>query len=170
MAIVEVRDSGELAEARQLLEEYFAALEVDLGEVRRSEIASLPGEYAAPGGFMLLARLASEPAGAAGCVALRRLQPGICELKRLYVRPAHRGAGLGRQLAVAALAGARDLGYERVRLDTLPSMAGAHALYAGLGFREIPPYREILLPGAIFLELALAGPAGAAAGDRQACR
>ena len=66
MAIVEVRDGGELAEARQLLEEYFASLEVDLGEVRRSEIASLPGEYAAPGGFMLLARLASEPAGP-GC-------------------------------------------------------------------------------------------------------
>lgn len=170
MAIVEVRDGGELAQARQLLEEYFASLEVDLGEVRRREIAALPGEYAAPDGFLLLARPASEPAGAAGCVALRRLRPGICELKRLYVRPAHRGAGLGRQLAVAALAGARDLGYERVRLDTLPSMAGAQALYAGLGFREIPPYREILLPGVIFLELALAGPARAAAGDPRPCR
>jgi GNAT superfamily N-acetyltransferase len=164
MAIVEAREGGELAQARQLLAEYFAALEVDLGEIRQREIASLPGEYAAPGGFLLLASRAARAAAAAeaaGCVALRRLQPAVCELKRLYVRPAHRGAGLGRRLAVAAIAGARRLGYERMRLDTLPSMAGARALYAELGFREIPPYREILLPGVTFLELALADSAAA---------
>jgi GNAT superfamily N-acetyltransferase len=164
MAIVEIRDGDELSQARQLLAEYFASLEVDLGEVRGREIASLPGEYAAPGGFLLLARRATQPADAAGCVALRRLHPAVCELKRLYVRPAHRSTGLGRQLAVAAIAGARGLGYERMRLDTLPSMAGARALYAELGFREIPPYREILLPGVIFLELAIAGPAAATGG------
>ena len=159
MAIVEAREGGELAQALQLLAEYFAALEVDLGEIRQREIASLPGEYAAPGGFLLLARRAAAgaaaPAEAAGCVALRRLDPAVCELKRLYVRPAHRGAGLGRQLAVAAIAGARGLGYERMRLDTLPSMAGARALYAELGFREIPPYRENPIPGALYFELHL---------------
>lgn len=85
-------------------------------------------------------------------------QPRICELRRLYVRPSHRGTGLGRDLTLAAIAAARGMAYDRVRLNTLPSMARARALYAALGFREIPPYRAVLVPGVLHFELDLAVP------------
>jgi putative acetyltransferase len=181
ISIAEVRDEEDLLQARLLLEEYFASLAdqlaslgLDLAATRRQEVASLPGEYAPPSGRLLLALLGGE---AAGCVTLRPLpasppvagrgtspslepgsEPSVCELRRLYVRPAYRGTGLGRHLTLAAIAAARAMAYDRVRLNTLPSMSRARALYATLGFREIPPYRAVLVPGVVHLELNLAEP------------
>jgi GNAT superfamily N-acetyltransferase len=116
------------------------------------ELARLPGVYAPPEGRLLLATVAGEPAG---CVAFKRLEAGICEMKRLYVRPAFRAQGLGRVLAESIIAAARDAGYHTMRLDTLPAMRSAQALYASLGFREIAPYRENPVEGAVFMERSL---------------
>jgi ribosomal protein S18 acetylase RimI-like enzyme len=144
---------ADLDDVRSLLREYADALGVPLEfqEFDR-EVAELPGAYTPPGGALLVAHSATE---AVGCVALREFEPGICELKRLYVRPAARGTGLGRQLAEAALAEARELGYRRVRLDTLPGMDAAQLLYEQLGFRQIEAYRFNPIAGTRFLELAL---------------
>lgn len=155
MAEPDIIEAGEsdLPSIRELLHEYEASLQVSL-EFQRfdEELAGLPGGYAHPGGALLIARAA--PADA-GCVAIREIDGETCELKRLYVRPAWRGHGLGRRLTVAALNRARELGYRRVRLDTLPGMERAQALYAELGFREIPPYTTNPVPGVRFLELEL---------------
>ncbi len=141
---------------RTLFEEYAASLEIDLGfQDFAAELAGLPGAYAPPAGRLLLGFDGDRPAG---CVAVRPLDPRIAELKRLYVRPAYRGAGWGRQLSERAIEEARSAGYQRIRLDTLPSMAGARRLYAALGFQPIPPYRHNPVPGTAFLELRL-GPA-----------
>jgi GNAT superfamily N-acetyltransferase len=118
------------------------------------ELAGLPGDYAQPGGVLLLAEDEGDPAG---CVAVHRWDGEACEMKRLYVRQRWRGRGLGEELARAAIEWARRAGYDRMRLDTLPSMAGAQRLYERLGFREIPAYRFNPVPGARFMELPL-GP------------
>jgi ribosomal protein S18 acetylase RimI-like enzyme len=117
-----------------------------------AELAALPGAYGPPCGCLLLARV---DGAAAGCVALRPLTEEDGELKRMYVRPAYRGLGLGRSLATAMLEEARRRGYRRVCLDTLPSMAAAVALYRALGFRPIEPYGSVPIPGALYLGLEL---------------
>lgn len=160
MRIAQIDGAGELEVARALMAEYFASLSVGSSERRARELVSLPGEYAPPDGRLLIAWLEGQ---AAGGVALRRLEEGTCELKRLYVRRGFRGRGLGRALAAAAIREARAMGYERLRLDTMPSMLEAQTLYRQLGFREIPAYRESDIPGILFFELAL-GRASPSAG------
>lgn len=152
--IIRAQSSEEIKHARSLFKEYAAWLEIDLCfQNFEKELANLPGEYAPPNGRLFLA---SRDTGIAGCVALRKIGEGTCEIKRLFVRPEFRGQGLGRQLAEAMIRKAKELGYERMRLDTLPpKMNDAIALYRSLGFEEIEPYYNNPVPGAKFMELKL---------------
>lgn len=115
------------------------------------ELAQLPGEYAPPCGRLFLV-FDDQGGKIAGCGALRCIDADTCEMKRFYVRPAFRGKGLGRELIHALIGAAREIGYARMRLDTLPSMTTAIALYRALGFREIPPYWANPVPGVVFFE------------------
>jgi ribosomal protein S18 acetylase RimI-like enzyme len=153
LTIAPAGTAEDFAMARLLFEEYASSLGLDLGfQDFAAELAGLPGGYAPPRGRLLLA---SDDGRLAGCVALRELAEGICEMKRLYVRPAFRDFGVGRALAEAAVAAAREMGYRRMRLDTLPAMARARRLYRALGFQEIPAYRYNPIPGTAFMELDL---------------
>jgi ribosomal protein S18 acetylase RimI-like enzyme len=136
--------------ARALFEEYARELAVDLCfQGFAEELARLPGEYAPPRGGLFLAESDGAPVG---CVAVRPLEDDVAEMKRLYVRAGARGTGLGRRLALTALEAAEEMGYARLRLDTLPSMTAAVAMYRAMGFHEVEPYRHNPVPGALFLE------------------
>jgi ribosomal protein S18 acetylase RimI-like enzyme len=149
LTLVQAGDASALDEVRALLREYEASLPFALDfQGFGAEVAGLPGDYCEPAGALLLAP-------GRGCVAIRRVDGDVCELKRLYVKPAERGSGLGRSLVEAALARARELGYGRVLLDTTPGMEAAQALYRGLGFRDTEPYTDNPVPGTRYLTLAL---------------
>lgn len=140
---------------RALVREYMEYLSVDLSfQDIAAELAGLPGKYAPPGGALLLAwrTSARDTQEAAGCVALRDLGDGVCEMKRLFVRPEYRGCGIGKALADRAVLEARRLGYAKMRLDTLDRLTQAVGLYRSMGFCEISPYCENPLPGALFWE------------------
>jgi putative acetyltransferase len=153
LSIVEAGSSDELLQIRTLFEEYAKTLGSDpCLQDFSEELATLPGRYARPGGRLLLAMIEDK---VAGCAALRSLDAETGEMKRVYVRPAFRGLGLGRMLAASILHESRLAGYRRVRLDTLPSMNQAQELYRNLGFREIAPYGDNPVAGAVYLELEL---------------
>ena len=149
-------DSRELvATARALFREYAEAIATDLEyQGFASELANLPAPYLPPKGALLIAQVGAE---VAGCVAMRPLDEGIGEMKRLYVRPAYRSFGLGRQLIEAVIRAARKARHRELRLDTLPSMMSAQALYRQLGFVEIAAYNTTHLPGTRFYALQLDG-------------
>lgn len=144
----------QIEQVRELFLEYAQSLGFSLCfQGFDEELNSLPGAYAPPKGRLLLAKYAGQPAG---CVALRPLESPICEMKRLYLRPAYRGKGLGRMLTDRVITEARLIGYERMRLDTIQSsMQDAIAIYRKIGFQEIPPYRKNPIAGALYLELQL---------------
>ena len=144
----------QISAVRELFLEYANSLNFSLCfQSFEKELAELPGEYAPPGGRLLLA---TQQSHLAGCVALHKLDAEVCEMKRLYVRPQFRGKGLGRVLAERVVADAREIGYKRLRLDTVePVMRDAVGLYKKLGFREIAPYRENPIDGALYMERTL---------------
>ena len=146
--------SESVATARDLFREYAEAIATDLEyQGFAAELAALPVPYVLPGGALLIARAGND---VAGCVALRPLDHRTGEMKRLYVRPPYRSWGLGKLLVEAVILAARQAGYSELRLDTLPTMASAQALYRRLGFVETPPYNRTHLPGTRFYALKLA--------------
>jgi ribosomal protein S18 acetylase RimI-like enzyme len=156
MTLVTAASADHIHLARELFIEYARSLEVDLCfQGFEKELAELPGSYAPPDGRLLLGL---EGQLAAGCVAFRRIDVRTCEMKRLFVRPAFRRNGTGRLLTKAIIEAASHIGYARMRLDTLPSMKPAIALYKSLGFQPIKPYYENATPGLLFMELALSRP------------
>lgn len=151
--IREAHEEPGLSAVRRLFLEYAHSLGISLRfQQFHEELARLPGEYAPPAGALLLALWERE---GAGCVGFHAWESGIAEMKRLYVRPPFRGTGTGRALVEAAMTRAHSLGYDRIRLDTLPTMASAQALYRQLGFGEIAPYRPNPVPGAKYFEAVL---------------
>jgi putative acetyltransferase len=153
LRISEARWPDDRAAVEALFREYVASLAEDISfQNVDDELAGLPGKYARPTGVVLVARDDREAAGAA---AYRMVEPGVCEMKRLYVRPAWRGSGLGRELANELIEDARGRGYRTMLLDTLASMSAARALYRDLGFVPVAPYYDNPLPGVMYMALEL---------------
>lgn len=152
--LVQADNHQHIERARDLFREYAGSLGFDLSfQDFEVELLRLPGDYAPPYGRLTLALFEE---AAVGCVALRRLTDDICEMKRLYVRPAYRGRRIGLALTEHTIIAARTIGYSRMRLDTIaPSMAAATRIYHRMGFKEIPPYRANPIKGALYLELDL---------------
>ena len=154
--ISEARWPDDRATVEALFREYVASLAEDISfQNVDDELSSLPGKYARPTGVVLIARDGKE---AAGAVAYRMAEPGVCEMKRLYVRPAFRGRDIGRELANELIDDARERGYRTMLLDTLASMAAARALYRDLGFVPVAPYYDNPLPGVMYMALELNEP------------
>jgi GNAT superfamily N-acetyltransferase len=154
LTIVAAVTPAQIEQVRELFLEYANSLGFSLCfQSFDQELAGLPGDYAPPEGRLLLAECEGQ---LAGCVGLHRLNEEVCEMKRLYLRPAFRGKGLGRRLAEEILRQAGEIGYRRLRLDTVePVMKDAVAMYRRLGFREIAPYRENPMAGTLYLEVDL---------------
>jgi putative acetyltransferase len=153
MDIIAAHSQPHLPVVRELFQEYAASLPFSLCfQGFETELASLPGRYAPPAGRIFLAQ---DGPDAAGCIALRPLGPGLCEMKRLYIRPTHRARGLGRILTQHLIAEARSIGYEAMRLDTSADMHAAQRLYESLGFHRIDRYNDDPLEDTIFMELRL---------------
>lgn len=154
MHIFQAKSDQDIQQAQTLFEEYATSLGFTLCfQNFDQEVKNLPGDYAPPDGLLLLA---TEDAQLAGCIAMRKLAPNICEIKRLFLRPAYRGNGRGKLLVDAVIDEARKLGYTHMRLDTLPGrMDKAIALYESIGFVDIGPYCENPVEGAKFMELDL---------------
>jgi len=154
MQIIQAETADQIEQARALFREYESWLGLSLCfQNFEKELAELPGAYAEPDGRLLLARDNDE---LAGCVVLRKIGDGSCEMKRLFVRDTFRGKGIGRLLIETIIRNAKEIGYERLLLDTLPSrMNDAIALYRSMGFQEIAPYYDNPVDGAIFMELRL---------------
>jgi len=154
LRMTQASSPAQIAQVRELFLEYAKSLGFSLCfQSFDRELAGLPGDYSPPDGRLLIAEYEGE---VAGCVALHKLEPGICEMKRLYLRPAFRGKGLGRRLAETILNEARSIGYQRLRLDTVERvMKDAVGLYRALGFREIAPYRANPMEGTLYMELVL---------------
>jgi len=153
MQIVQAESPGNIEKIRTLFREYEEYLGIDLCfQAFEQELAGLPGRYAPPEGSLLLALDGDQ---AAGCVALRKLHDGVCEMKRLYVKRQYRGKGLGRALAERIIAAGSRLGYSLMRLDTLERLVAAIRLYESLGFETTEPYYPNPLDGVRYLELKL---------------
>jgi GNAT superfamily N-acetyltransferase len=152
--LIEASSPEQIEQVRELFLEYAASLNFSLCfQSFDDEVKNLPGSYAPPSGCLYLLL---HDGRAAGCVALRKLEENICEMKRLYVRPEARGHGYGGLLAERIIAAAREIGYGQMRLDTIgPSMKDAVELYRRLGFKEIPPYRKNPIEGVLYMGLAL---------------
>jgi GNAT superfamily N-acetyltransferase len=155
-SIAPVRIPDDLAAVVRLFRAYASSLDIDLSyQDFEAEMQAMPGKYAPPAGELLLAR--SSDGTPVGCVGLRPIEPrGCCEMKRLYVAPEGRGAGLGERLVAAVVREAERIGYREMRLDTLPSMSGAMALYRKLGFVPMEPYYDTPVIGTIFMRRSLA--------------
>src|SRR5271156_5401777 len=154
LTFAQAESAPQIAQARELFLEYAQSLGFSLCfQNFDQELAELPGDYAPPEGRLLLAKYGAQ---LAGCVALHKLDSGVCERKRLYLRPRFRGKGVGRALAERIIVEARHIGYRRMRLDTVePAMKDAVAMYRKLGFKEIAPYCANPMAGAIYMELEL---------------
>ena len=153
-SFAQTESAAQIAQARELFLEYAQSLGFSLCfQNFDKELANLPGDYSPPDGRLLLAEYDAQ---LAGCVALRKLEDRICEMKRLYLRPDFRGKRLGRRLADRIIEEARQIGYQRMRLDTVePAMKDAVAMYRRIGFREIAPYCTNPMAGALYMELVL---------------
>ncbi|EFO30509.1 acetyltransferase [Roseibium sp. TrichSKD4] len=155
ISILKADTEADLADIRRLFRAYTDWLGIDLSyQGFEEELAGLPGKYVTPDGALFLAR--NRNGGAMGCIAMRPLEvSSICEMKRLYVAPEGRGLGIGKQLVEAIIQAAQKAGYNKMRLDTLPTMLGALKLYRNAGFKDIPEYYETPISETVFLELDL---------------